>query len=81
MEDINALWEIVHIFYKSTKIVVNILNFPIIFNGLNDHLVGGISQPFELKVVKFLEGLKYLGFYLKPNSYGKQDWGWPISKV
>ena len=26
-------------------------------------------------------GLKYLGFYLKPNDYRKQDWYWLLEKM
>lgn len=27
------------------------------------------------------EGFRYLGFFLKPNSYGIKDWKWLIDKV
>ena len=27
------------------------------------------------------EGVKYLGFHLKPNSYKKIDWVWLLSKI
>ena len=35
--------------------------------------------PFEPRPLDV--GLKYLGFYLKPNGYKKNDWDWLIEKV
>ena len=35
--------------------------------------------PFETKLLD--DGLKYLGFYLKPNGYKKNDWGWLLAKL
>jgi hypothetical protein len=37
------------------------------------------SFPFELKEIE--DGLKYLGFSIKPNKYGVADWSWFVSKV
>jgi hypothetical protein len=35
--------------------------------------------PFAKKPID--EGLKYLGFHLKPNSYTKSDWNWLLAKL
>jgi hypothetical protein len=35
--------------------------------------------PFEEKMID--EGLKYLGFTLKPNDYRKEDWSWILKKL
>jgi hypothetical protein len=35
--------------------------------------------PFEEK--KLDDGLKYLGFLLKPNDYIKEDWKWLLKKM
>jgi hypothetical protein len=35
--------------------------------------------PFEEKTID--EGLKYLGFTLKPNDYRKEDWSWILKKL
>lgn len=35
--------------------------------------------PYEVKELDF--GIKYLGFYLKPNSYKKSDLLWLIAKL
>jgi hypothetical protein len=36
-------------------------------------------SPFEEKTID--EGLKYLGFNLKPNDYRKEDWTWLLKKL
>jgi hypothetical protein len=36
---------------------------------------------FPYTKVDLQAGIKYLGFYLKPNDYSKRDWGWMITKV
>ena len=40
-----------------------------------------ISQLFPYKMTELDDGLKYLGYYLKPNCYMKEDWNWLIKKV
>jgi hypothetical protein len=35
-------------------------------------------MPFECN--GFIDGFKYLGFPLKPNEYGKNDWEWLVEK-
>jgi hypothetical protein len=36
---------------------------------------------FSFEVQDFDDGIKYLGFYLKPNCYKKYDWHWLIAKL
>lgn len=36
---------------------------------------------FPIQDTNILEGLKYLGFQLKPNDYRKTDWKWLIGKL
>jgi hypothetical protein len=35
---------------------------------------------FPFTIHDFSEGLKYLGFHLKPNNYLKEDWKWFFQK-
>lgn len=35
--------------------------------------------PFEVKSID--DGLKYLGYFLKPNNFLKEDWIWLVEKV
>jgi hypothetical protein len=39
------------------------------------------SQLFPYQVIDMDQGLKYLGFHLKPNLYKKGDWKWLVVKV
>ena len=36
---------------------------------------------FPTPVSDLQEGIKYLGFHLKPNDYRKSDWKWLIGKL
>jgi hypothetical protein len=40
-----------------------------------------ISTRLPFRVFDLDEGLKYLGFQLKPNDYRKTDWWWLIAKL
>jgi len=40
-----------------------------------------ISDLFLFDHRNIDEGIKYLGFTLKPNGYTKTDWTWPIDRV
>jgi hypothetical protein len=48
---------------------------------MNDSLSCRIERIFPFKHLEFDKGLKYLGFNLKPNNYGKEDWRWFLSKI
>jgi hypothetical protein len=43
--------------------------------------VGVYKEFFPFESRPFNEGLKYLGFQLKPNNYKKEDWSWLVSKL
>lgn len=36
---------------------------------------------FPIQAVEIYEGITYLGFYLKPNGYQKDDWKWLVGKL
>jgi hypothetical protein len=46
--------------------------------GIQDLGIGGC---FPFQHLDMLEGVKYMGFTLKPNFYGKVDWYWILSKI
>ena len=49
--------------------------------GLNDNLFTRIKGIFSFQHLDFYSGPKYLGFFLKPNNYGKEDWKWLLSRI
>ena len=59
-------------------------------NSSKSTLLTHLMEPKEVLIYKALfpfaenpldEGLKYLGFHLKPNSYTKSDWNWLLEKL
>lgn len=36
---------------------------------------------FSFQHLDFEGGLRYTGFILKPNNYGKEDWRWLLYKI
>lgn len=40
-----------------------------------------VQQKFQFQFLNFDNGLKYLGFHLKPNNYKKIDWIWLLEKI
>jgi hypothetical protein len=61
--------------------LININKFSIPFTRLEDKEVHYFSQIFPFQRIDNENVLKYLGFHLKPNDYGKKDQYWLIAKV
>jgi hypothetical protein len=60
---------------------INMNKYCILFNDLSDNLKRQIAQIFPMKMEPLDNGVKYLGFILKPNNYTKGDWQWLIKKI
>jgi len=39
------------------------------------------QNHFPYQILEIKEGLKYLGFRLKPNDYKSADWMWLVEKI
>jgi hypothetical protein len=60
---------------------VNVKKSPINFNVLNAKSETLLKALFPFRHFDLQEGLKYLGFILKPNRCGKGDYIWMISNI
>ena len=49
--------------------------------NLEDDIIRALLDIFPFNVYTLDEGLKYLGFSLKPNYYNKEDWNWLLGKL
>ena len=54
--------------------VVNIEKSTISCSNLSEQETHGIALRVPFRIMDLNEGIKYLGFFLKPNSYLKADW-------
>jgi hypothetical protein len=50
-------------------------------HGIDDFLSAKLGRIFPFQHLSFSGGLIYLGFNLKPNNYGKEDWRWLLSRI
>lgn len=60
---------------------VNVAKSKTVGNGLKGQEAELITQHFPFELGELDEGLKYLGFCLKPNCYSKQNWMWLVARI
>ena len=81
VRDINTLRDILELFSKSTRMEINERKSTLTSHLLLVEEIQELSRVFPFNLVGIDEGLKYLGFCLKPNDYHKHDWNWLIEKL
>jgi len=78
-------WQVLHhvlrIFCAVTKMFVSCEKSCFIRNGVAEEVMDQILGILRYKVQSINDGLKYLGYMLKPNNYWIRDWNWLIRKV
>jgi len=60
---------------------INSRKSQIIEEGLNRQEKAQINSFFPYEMCNMESPFKYLGFWLKPNAYRKEDWNWLITKI
>jgi hypothetical protein len=60
---------------------INEQNSSITFSSLDEEETLYIVERLPFQVLDIDEGLKYLGFLIKPNNYRKIDLHWLIAKL
>jgi len=73
---IKDLRNILDLFYRSTGMQVNIGNSLVLLNVLHEESANKLQGSLMFKKNGLDEGIKYLGFMLKPNEYDFRDWMW-----
>ena len=74
VRDINTLDVILKFFSKATGMDVNFGKSMVTTHLLSEDEVQELMTLFPFNIERLEEGLKYLGFFKKPNDYWKQDW-------
>jgi hypothetical protein len=69
--DAEKLLEIINLFWATNRIIINIQKSTINFVGLEMGEVDHFLSLFPFQTFDLSEGIKYLGFQLKPNDYKK----------
>jgi hypothetical protein len=75
------LKEILDWFCDAMGMLINDENSAIFFSEFVEEERVHIQPIFSFSAHDIGEGVKYLGFVLKPNNYGKADWRWLIAHI
>ena len=79
--EIKEIKKILEIFMKATGMQVNYRKSQLILEGFNRQEKSQITSVLPFDVYKLEDPFKYLGFWLKPDKYRKQDWNWLLAKI
>lgn len=79
--EIKAIKRILDLFTKETGMQVNFKKSQLILDGFNRQEESHITSVLPFNVQKLGDPFKYLGFWLKPDTYRKHDWNWLIAKI
>lgn len=76
-----ALNDILQLFCKATGMVINREKSTRSMAGCTYQESQVAIQHFPFLEINLLEGIKYLGFRLKPDGYKIENWSWLINKI
>ena len=72
---------IIDLYTSATRMEINQVKSTIYCYGRVEESTSMLEGIFYFQALILEEGFKYLGFFLKPNKYGKGDWHWLIAKI
>lgn len=81
LNEIKDLKNILDLFMKATGMQVNYRKPQLIMEGFNRHEKRLITSILPFDIYSMENPFKYLGFWLKPNAYKKQDCDWLVAKI
>ena len=61
--------------------LINDQKSSILFSSVEVEFIQHFLSQLPFQIQGLDEGLKYLGFHLKPNDYRKTDWMWLLEKL
>jgi len=79
--EIKELKNILDLFLKATGMQINSRKSQLIVEGLDRQESAQMHSSFPYQSSNMESPFKYLGFWLKPNAYKKEDWNWLIAKI
>jgi len=78
-------WEILSEVFKTFSLasgmIINYEKSVLIPHNISQHIQAHIHTLFPTRTGSFDTGLKYLGYFIKPNKYCVSDWKWLLNKV
>ena len=80
-QDIDKVSEGLALVQAAAGMVVNIEKSTISCSNLSEQETHKIAHRLPFRIMDLDAGIKYLGFFLKPNSYLKVYWHWLLTKL
>eukprot|EP00253_Pinus_taeda_P007705 PITA_07705 len=81
INEIKEIKIIIDLFLKATGLQINERKSHLIFEGLSRQEEILIASHLPFGTCNMEQPFKYLGFWLKPSSYRKQDWNWLVAMI
>jgi hypothetical protein len=73
--------DILKTFCSASGLLINWAKSTFHFASLQDHSLELLKDLFPYNFVHLSEGFKYLGYFIKVDSYKATDWNWLVAKV
>ena len=74
LKEWDAYRDILDIFCAASGMCISIEKYSFLINNLQVAINNNIQATLPYKMEPISTGFKYLGFWLKPSSYGAKDW-------
>jgi hypothetical protein len=68
-------------FFSATRMIINCHKSVFLVQNIDPSLQHNLNAVFNIKIESLDQGMKYLGFFLKPNNYRVNDWMWLLKKI
>jgi hypothetical protein len=75
------LKQLLSLFCLASGMEVNYQKSCFLYNCIEEELLKEIVVLFDIQSAHLDHGMKYLGFFLKPNDYRASDWLWLVQKI
>lgn len=79
--DLTTLQNTITLFQTATSMVINNSKSTITTTICTPHEIQFSLHRFPFTLLRLEDGLRYLGYKLKPHGYKIADWTWLISKL
>lgn len=74
------LHEILENFQKATGLRINGVKSSFHHGDVNLEVIEYLTHLFNIQAKSIKEGMKYLGYHLKPIGFSKSDWTWDLNR-
>ena len=76
----SSLDDYLNTFSSVSGLSVNYNKSRLLLNGFNAFLKADMERLFQMVSFPLAKGTKYMGFFIKPNSYKVADWQWLLKR-